>query len=166
MVRYAVGYRSRAFVTFGAPIPVAAINVHSRSDVLELTRLVRAHRRALQGAADGDVRRRDAAVDHPARSRSAHRRAGRRARARGARISARQRRQVVDEAADRSKRAASSSPNADAFRVRERTVLRYYARTIEHLLVTPAGRTTPARTADARTARRKPSFHLVAQAPP
>src|SRR5215216_3249855 len=41
MVRYAVGYRSRAFVTFGAPIPVGDINVHSRSDVLELTRLVR-----------------------------------------------------------------------------------------------------------------------------
>ena len=25
MVRYAVGYRSRAFVTFGAPIPVARL---------------------------------------------------------------------------------------------------------------------------------------------
>src|SRR2546422_8264995 len=34
MVRYAVGYRSRAFVTFGAPIPVANIDVHSRTDVL------------------------------------------------------------------------------------------------------------------------------------
>src|SRR5881296_1580079 len=42
MVRYAVGYRSRAFVTFGKPIPVANIDVHSRTDVLELTRLVRA----------------------------------------------------------------------------------------------------------------------------
>src|SRR5207245_4766858 len=41
MVRYAVGYRSRAFVTFGAPIPVVECDVHSRSDVLELTRLVR-----------------------------------------------------------------------------------------------------------------------------
>ncbi|MDP2856000.1 MAG: 1-acyl-sn-glycerol-3-phosphate acyltransferase, partial [bacterium] len=42
MVRYAVGYRSRAFVTFGVPIPAADINVHSRTDVLELARLVRA----------------------------------------------------------------------------------------------------------------------------
>src|SRR5947208_6014276 len=42
MVRYAVGYRSRAFVTFGAPIPAGSINVHSRTEVLELTRVVRA----------------------------------------------------------------------------------------------------------------------------
>ena len=39
MVRYAVGYRSRAFVTFGAPItPSIALRPHSRSDVLELAR--------------------------------------------------------------------------------------------------------------------------------
>src|SRR5438876_7888959 len=41
MVRYAVGYRSRAIVTFGAPIPVDHRTAESRSDVLELTRLVR-----------------------------------------------------------------------------------------------------------------------------
>ena len=47
MVRYAVGYRSRAFVTFGAPIPAGDCDAHSRSDVLELTRLVRARIGAL-----------------------------------------------------------------------------------------------------------------------
>src|SRR5204862_7397397 len=41
MVRYAVGYRSRAFVTFGAAIPVADCNAQSRTEVLELTRTVR-----------------------------------------------------------------------------------------------------------------------------
>src|SRR5579862_1222240 len=41
MVRYAVGYRSRAFVTFGAPIPVGDRDPQSRSDVLDLTRLLR-----------------------------------------------------------------------------------------------------------------------------
>src|SRR5438093_1132437 len=41
MVRYAVGYRSRAFVTFGAAIPVGGCDPQSRSDVLELTRLIR-----------------------------------------------------------------------------------------------------------------------------
>src|ERR1044071_5619171 len=41
MVRYAVGYRSRAFVTFGAPIPAADCDPQSRSDVLELTRMIR-----------------------------------------------------------------------------------------------------------------------------
>src|SRR5712671_2756773 len=47
MVRYAVGYRSRAFVTFGAPIAVGSIDASSRSDVLELARLVRARTGAL-----------------------------------------------------------------------------------------------------------------------
>src|SRR5437870_5511736 len=47
MVRYAVGYRSRAFVTFGAPIPAGDRDAQSRSDVLELTRLVRARVGAL-----------------------------------------------------------------------------------------------------------------------
>src|SRR5499427_9369874 len=42
MVRYAVGYRSRAIVTFGSAIPVDSGIADSRSDVLELARLVRA----------------------------------------------------------------------------------------------------------------------------
>src|SRR5712664_158680 len=42
MVRYAVGYRSRAFVTFGSPIPVGGCDPQSRSDVMALTRLIRA----------------------------------------------------------------------------------------------------------------------------
>src|SRR5437899_2348537 len=41
MVRYAVGYRSRSFTTFGAPISVADRDVHSRTEVLELARIVR-----------------------------------------------------------------------------------------------------------------------------
>src|SRR5438477_7667242 len=41
MVRYAVGSRSRAFVTFGAPIPAGDCDPRSRTEVLELTRLVR-----------------------------------------------------------------------------------------------------------------------------
>src|SRR5687768_8655293 len=42
MVRYAVGYRSRAFVTFGAPMPVGDVDPHSRGDLLALTRQIRA----------------------------------------------------------------------------------------------------------------------------
>src|SRR5262245_31276883 len=42
MVRYAVGYRSRAFVTFGAPLTASQFNPQSRTDVLELGRLIRA----------------------------------------------------------------------------------------------------------------------------
>src|SRR5437899_874137 len=38
MVRYAVGYRSRAFVTFGSPIPVADVYPQSRTEVRALSR--------------------------------------------------------------------------------------------------------------------------------
>ena len=41
MVRYGVGYKSRAFVTFGAPIPVDGYDPHSRSDVLDLAHRTR-----------------------------------------------------------------------------------------------------------------------------
>src|SRR6186997_7568 len=40
MVRYAVGYRSRAFVTFGAPIPVGDVDPQSRRAVLDLSHVV------------------------------------------------------------------------------------------------------------------------------
>src|SRR4249920_3161725 len=41
MVRYAVGYRSRVFVTFGAPVSVSGVDPESRSDVLAFAKLVR-----------------------------------------------------------------------------------------------------------------------------
>ena len=70
MVRYAVGYRSRAFVTFGAPIAGRRLRrpLAQRRAGAGAAR-PRAHRRALQGAADGGLRRGDAAVDHAARPR-------------------------------------------------------------------------------------------------
>src|SRR5229473_2780819 len=39
MFRYAVGYRSRAFVTFGRPIPLDGWDSQSRRDVMELGKL-------------------------------------------------------------------------------------------------------------------------------
>jgi glycerol-3-phosphate O-acyltransferase len=41
MVRYAVGYRSRAIVTFGTPIPLSGFDPGSRRDVMELVRQTR-----------------------------------------------------------------------------------------------------------------------------
>src|ERR671912_708052 len=41
LVRYAVGYRSRAFVTFGKPISLAGIDPESKKIVMDLTRHVR-----------------------------------------------------------------------------------------------------------------------------
>ena len=72
MVRYAVGYRSRAFVTFGAPIAATGCDPHSRTRGAGAGAPdPGAHRRAGQGAADGRVRRGDAAVGDAPRSRGA-----------------------------------------------------------------------------------------------
>src|SRR6476469_550589 len=40
MVRYAVGYRSRAFVTFGTPIPASGVDPDSRRAILDLSHAV------------------------------------------------------------------------------------------------------------------------------
>ena len=71
MVRYAVGYQSRAFVTFGKPIPLQDYDPESRRDVMTLGAPYPRHdRQPLQGAAHGDRRGGDAAVGHAARPRS------------------------------------------------------------------------------------------------
>src|SRR4051794_8230511 len=41
MVRYAVGYQSRAFVTFGRPIPLSGYDAESRRDVMNLAHQIR-----------------------------------------------------------------------------------------------------------------------------
>jgi len=141
MVRYAVGYRSRAFITFGAPIAVAGCDAHSRTEVLELARLVGARIGQLYkvlptalfaSAMRPSITRRDleARIAHLIEELGA----------RHANLDATTAREVVDQAADLFETRGVIVAEHGRFRVRERTVLRYYARTIEHLLATP-GRT-------------------------
>jgi glycerol-3-phosphate O-acyltransferase len=141
MVRYAVGYRSRAFVTFGAPIPAADYDAQSRSDVLELTRLTRARIGALYkvlptaivaAAMRPSIARRDleSRADHLIEELAARR----------ANLGVTSGRQAIDEAAEPLETRGIIVLERGHFRVRDRSVLRYYARTIEHLLVT-TGRT-------------------------
>jgi len=141
MVRYAVGYRSRAFVTFGAPIPTADINVHARTDVLDLARLVRARIGAqykvlptavFASAMRPSIARRDleSRIDRLIEELAAKR----------ANLGVTSGRQAVEEAAEPLETRGIVVLERGRFRVRERTVLRYYARTIEHLLAVP-GRT-------------------------
>jgi glycerol-3-phosphate O-acyltransferase len=138
MVRYAVGYRSRAFVTFGAPIPTADINVHSRTEVLELARLVRARIGAqykvlptavFASAMRPSIARRDleSRIDRLIEELAAKR----------ANLGVTSGRQAVEEAARTLETRGIVVLERGRFRVRERTVLRYYARTIEHLLAVP-----------------------------
>jgi glycerol-3-phosphate O-acyltransferase len=141
MVRYAVGYRSRAFVTFGAPIAVAARDAQSRTDVLDLTRAVRARigiqfkvlpTAVFASAMRPSITRRDleARIDRLIEELAA----------RHANLGVTSGREAVEEAAEPLETRGVVVAERGRFRVRERTVLRYYARTIEHLLVT-TGRT-------------------------
>jgi glycerol-3-phosphate O-acyltransferase len=141
MVRYAVGYRSRAFVTFGAPLSVSNIDVHSRSEVLELARLIRGRIGALYkvlpsalfaAAMRPSITRRDLEerIDRIIEELAAKQ----------ANLGVTSGRQAVEEAAEPLETRNIIMLERGRFRVRDRSVLRYYARTIEHLLITP-GRT-------------------------
>ena len=141
LVRYAVGYRTRVFVTFGPAISTAGCDTQSRSDVLELTRLVRNRMGALYkvlptaifaAAMRPSITRRDleSRIDRLIEELAARR----------ANLGVTSGRQAIDDAAEPLETRGIVVAEGSRFRVRERTVLRYYARTIEHLLATP-GRT-------------------------
>jgi len=141
MVRYAVGYRSRAIITFGAPVPADHRIAQSRTDVLELARLLRARVGTLMkvlptalfaSAMRPSIARRDLEdrIDRLLGELAARR----------ANVAAASGRQVVEEAADLLEARGIVVAERGRFRVRERRVLRYYARSIEHLLAA-GGRT-------------------------
>jgi hypothetical protein len=139
MVRYAVGYQSRAFVTFGTPIPLSGYDPESRRDVMTLAHTTRdaigalykvlptavvaaamrpsLTRRELESRADGiiDVLRQAQAN-----------------------LGVQSGREAVELGAPAlGYRNIIYLERGGRFRVRERTVLRYYARTIQHLLTAP-----------------------------
>jgi 1-acyl-sn-glycerol-3-phosphate acyltransferase len=136
MVRYAVGYQSRAFVTFGAPIPLDGYDPESRRDVMALAHLTRdtigmlykvLPTAVVAAALRPSMTRRElesrcsAIIDTVA--------------AGGANMGVRSGREAVDAAAEPLEtRGIIHIEGGDRFRIRERTVLRYYARTIEHLM--------------------------------
>ncbi len=139
MVRYAVGYQSRAFVTFGKPIPLSAYDPESRRDVMTLahetrdtigqlykvlpTALVAAAMRPSIGRRDLEARI-DSMIDI---LRQGH-----------ANLGVQSGRDAVDLGAPAlADRNIIFVERGGRFRVRERTVLRYYARTIQHLLTAP-----------------------------
>ena len=135
MVRYAVGYRSRAFVCFGRPIQPHEFDPQSRSDILDLTRLIRTRigeiykvvPTALVAAAmrpsiteSALVDRVDALIDV--------------AREHHANLAVTSGREAVESAAAPLELRGVIVRERGRFRVRERSVLRYYARSIEHVL--------------------------------
>ncbi|HVL67711.1 MAG TPA: 1-acyl-sn-glycerol-3-phosphate acyltransferase [Vicinamibacterales bacterium] len=142
MVRYAVGYQSRAFVTFGRPITLGGYDPESRRDVMALAHDVRdtiglLHKvlptAVVAAAMRPSITRRelegrcDAVIDAIA--------------AAGGNMGVHSGREAVHAAADPLvSRNIIYVERGGRFRVRERTVLRYYARTIQHLMSAGARR--------------------------
>jgi glycerol-3-phosphate O-acyltransferase len=137
MVRYAVGYQSRAFVTFGRPIPLEGHDPELRRDVMALghqirdaigllykvlpTGIVAAAMRPSTTRRDLEERA-DALIEAVSQA--------------GANLDVRSGRDAVERGAPMlADRGVIHVERGGRFRVRERTVLRYYARTIQHLLV-------------------------------
>lgn len=135
MVRHAVGYRSRSFVTFGEPIPLAAFDPESRRDLVTLTHrihdtigqlykvlptaLVAAVGRPQMPVSDLSAR-----LDELIAT----------LRARGANLAVASGAEAVEQGLEQLVARGVVVIESDRLRVRDRIVMRYYARTIQHLL--------------------------------
>jgi len=143
MVRYAVGYQSRAFVTFGEPITLGGRTADVRRDVMDLAHLVRDRigrlykvlpTAVLAAAMRPSIEQRD--LEIRAEDIIGVLRAG------GANLGVTSGREAVEMGAPLLEgRNIIHVERGGRFRVRERTVLRYYARTLQHLFTGP--RRTP-----------------------
>src|SRR4030095_11575579 len=139
MVRYAVGYRSRAFVTFGAPIDVDGVDPDSRRAVLDLThavmetigRLYKVLPASVVAAAmrpsitRRELEQRADALIHTLRTCEAN-------------LGVRSGAEAVDLALEALEARGILVVNRGRVRVRNRNVLRYYARSLDHLLKSPS----------------------------
>lgn len=135
MIRHGVGYQSRVFVSFGPPIPLADFDPASRRDLItlayriqdEIGRLYKVLPTALIAAA---------MTGSATKAELAARIDGLLARleARQANLSVSSGRQAVDEGLDLLTERGILTVERQKVRVRDRISLRYYARTLQHLL--------------------------------
>ena len=142
MVRHAVGYRARAFVTFGPPIPLRQYDPEARRDLVTLThriqdevgRLYKVLPTALVAVAmRPQITRAELAarIDDYLGTLEAQR----------ANLAVRSGHEAVDEGVDQLIERGVLVQERQHLRVRDRIVLRYYARTIEHLMTPRRGTT-------------------------
>jgi glycerol-3-phosphate O-acyltransferase len=134
MVRLAVGYRSRAWVTFGTPIRMAEYDPESRRDVLDLAHRTRDEIGRLYkvlptslvaGAMQPSITRKD--LESRVEDLMGRLREGR------ANLGVDSAREAVDEGIGHLKRRRVLMFERGRYRVRDRGLLRYYARMISHL---------------------------------
>jgi glycerol-3-phosphate O-acyltransferase len=142
MVRYAVGYRSRAFVTFGNPIEIDSIDATSRRAVLDLTHTVMAAIGRLHKVLPTAV---IAAAMRPAITRR-ELEDGAEAiietlRAAGANLGVASGKAAAAEGIEPLEARGIIVSERGRLRVRDRNVLRYYGHTLDHLLASPSRRT-------------------------
>ena len=135
MVRHAVGYESRAFVTFGRPIPLAPFDPESRRDLVTLAHRVqedigRQHKVLPTALVASVMRPRMGRAELVARL---DERIGALAAA-GANLATKNGRQTADEGVALLAGRDVLLEERNVVRVRDRITLRYYARSIEHLL--------------------------------
>jgi glycerol-3-phosphate O-acyltransferase len=139
MVRYAVGYQSRAFVTFGTPIALDGCDPESRREVMALAHHIREtigrlHKvlptAILAAALKPSITRRELEARAEATIEAV--------RSAGGNLGVTSGRQAIEEGAEAlAARNIIHVERGGRFRVRERTVLRYYARGLQHLLTGP-----------------------------
>jgi len=135
MVRYAVGYQSRAFITFGQPIELGDHDPSIRRQMVHLTRrtreaigrLYKVLPTALVAAAIRPSIKRADLEDRIDQLLDLLRLAN-------ANLDVDSGREAVNAATGPLVTRGIVVVEGDRYRVRERTVLRYYARTIDHLL--------------------------------
>jgi len=139
LLRYAVGYRSRAYVTFGTPISLAGIDGENKRALIELTRHMRHEIGLLYKVRPTAVL---AAAMRPSVTKS-----DLKARINGvlealhaahANVDLTSADQVLGEATEPLATRNIIVVEQNRYRVRERNVLRYYARSLAHLLAPPA----------------------------
>ena len=135
MIRYAVGYRSRSIVTFGDPITFDGCDPDDRRDMVRLQRRIRnavgrcykVFPSALIATALRPPMERAALEDRIDRLIEI-------LRSTGANLDVMTGREALDLATEPLATRGIIVVDGDRYRVRQRMVLRYYARTIEHLL--------------------------------
>ena len=135
MVRHAVGYRSRAFVTFGPPIALSTYDPESRRDLVSLAHRVQGQIGHLYKVLPTAL---VAATARPQMTRQelvgrldellAMLSAG------GANLAVETGQQAAEEGLALLAERGVLVEHGSCIRVRDRLVLRYYARTIQHLL--------------------------------
>ena len=138
LVRYAVGYWSRAFVTFGKPIAIDGIDPENKKAVMDLTRHVRAEIGKQYKVLPTAVL---AAAMKPSATRAEMK--GRidgvleTLRSVDANLSVKSADEVIEKATEPLVTRNIIVVEQGRYRVRERNVLRYYARSLNHLLSPP-----------------------------